>query len=145
MKVITHVVFDVDGLLLDTESIYTAATTELLSSYGKTFDYSVKRKAMGRKPLDACAVIVKELNLPIDASTWHDQFYSKLTEQRWNSAQKMPGSQRLIKHLFKQKIPMALATGCCKAQLLQKMKNHEDIWTCFQHFVASGDDPEVCI
>ena len=40
---VTHVIFDFDGLLVDTETAYTKANSELLKKYGKEFTMDLKR------------------------------------------------------------------------------------------------------
>lgn len=40
---VTHVIFDFDGLLVDTESAYTEANMELLRKYGHVFTMDLKR------------------------------------------------------------------------------------------------------
>ena len=37
------IIYDMDGLLLDTEDIYTEVTEEIVSEYGKIFDWSLKK------------------------------------------------------------------------------------------------------
>jgi len=36
---ITHAIFDLDGVLLDTERFYTEATQAVVGRFGKTFDW----------------------------------------------------------------------------------------------------------
>lgn len=46
---ITHIIFDLDGLLLDSETIYTEVNAELMKSYGKEYTMELKMKTMGMK------------------------------------------------------------------------------------------------
>ena len=46
---IRMILFDMDGLLLDTERLYTVATQKVLDPFGKTFTYEIKSKLMGLK------------------------------------------------------------------------------------------------
>lgn len=55
---ITHVIFDMDGTLLDTEPVYTIATQEILAKYGKKFEWSLKSKMMGQRAIDAARILV---------------------------------------------------------------------------------------
>ena len=64
---ITHVIYDLDGLLLDTERLYTEATRDIARRYGKTFDWSLKSRMMGRHELEAAQLLVETLELPITA------------------------------------------------------------------------------
>lgn len=46
---ITHIIFDFDGVLVDTEGLYTIANSQCLESYGKVFTNEMKIAQMGRK------------------------------------------------------------------------------------------------
>ena len=39
---INAILYDMDGLLLDTENFYTDVTQQIVSRYGKNFDWSIK-------------------------------------------------------------------------------------------------------
>lgn len=63
---ITHVLFDVDGLLLDTEAAYSAAQARVLDDLGvggHRFTPELKRKMMGRPALAAAQTLVDELDI----------------------------------------------------------------------------------
>lgn len=58
LALITHILFDMDGLLLDTEILYTKAQQKLLDPFGIKFDQTVKNMMMGRKALEAVEIMV---------------------------------------------------------------------------------------
>ena len=65
-------------------------TQDILEPYGKTFDWSVKSKMMGRGNLEAAKVLVEDLQLPIAAEEFVKISNEKLFEQ-FPSARLLPG------------------------------------------------------
>ncbi|KAL6439050.1 hypothetical protein ACFW04_003802 [Cataglyphis niger] len=62
---ITHCLFDMDGLLLDTEYLYTKAFNRTINCYGKEFTWEHKAHVMGFKSNDIADYIIEELDLPL--------------------------------------------------------------------------------
>jgi pseudouridine-5'-monophosphatase len=56
---VTHCIFDLDGLLLDTESIYTECLQELCAPYGKNFSMGTKLEMMGKSSLEAGQILIR--------------------------------------------------------------------------------------
>ena len=59
LATITHILFDMDGLLLDTEVLYTIAQNKILEPFGIKFSAEVKSMMMGRKALEAAEIMVR--------------------------------------------------------------------------------------
>ncbi|XP_014679726.1 PREDICTED: (DL)-glycerol-3-phosphatase 1-like [Priapulus caudatus] len=89
---ITHVIFDLDGLLLNTEDIYSEVANELIRRYHpeKTFSWNVKVKMMGRGPNDAIQILLAEMGLPLTIAEYAAES-SKMYEKRFSKAKPLPG------------------------------------------------------
>lgn len=143
-EAVTHVIFDFDGLLMDTESCYSKATNMIAQSYGKTFNDEHKMQVIGLAPKVCSQRILEILQLPLNL----DQFMSHVDEKVVEilpEVDLMPGSERLVRHLKKHEIPMAIATSSPYSKFVDKTTRHQELFHSgkfFSHFVL-GDDPHV--
>ncbi|KAH7908741.1 HAD-like protein [Hygrophoropsis aurantiaca] len=161
--IIEYVLFDMDGLLLATESVYTEVTNEILAPYGKTMTPSIKAGLMGKLEKDSVQHLFVSLS-PSNQSRQFDKLrlespnpgvpdltadgYLKAREpkqdERWPTVQLMPGARRLLTHLKQQGIPIALATASSRRNFGLKTKNHTVIRDVFgegeQERVVCADD-----
>jgi hypothetical protein len=67
---IRYILFDCDGLILDTERVYSEATQHILDRYGKTFEWSLKAKMMGLRAPEAGKLLVDELKIDLSAEDY---------------------------------------------------------------------------
>uniref|UniRef100_A0A2M3Z4S4 pseudouridine 5'-phosphatase n=1 Tax=Anopheles braziliensis TaxID=58242 RepID=A0A2M3Z4S4_9DIPT len=139
---VTHCIFDMDGLLLDTEILYTQVTQAIAEPYGKTYTWEIKQSIMGLQRDEAAEAIVAALELPLTPEE-----YVKISTERINSVmeqcQLMPGAERLVRHLHQHKIPIALATSSGADSVEVKTKNHRELFELFNHKVMGSSDPDV--
>lgn len=100
---ITHALFDMDGLLLDTEACYSVAQVAVLEALGvdgARFTPQLKAKMMGRRALEAAAVLVQDLGLEGVVSP--QGFVSRREAELaalFPTAALMPGAARVVAHL----------------------------------------------
>ncbi|CAN1167354.1 (DL)-glycerol-3-phosphatase 2 [Linum perenne] len=140
---ITHVIFDMDGLLLDTEKFYTEVQEIILARYNKTFDWDLKAKMMGKKAIEAARVFVEETGISDSLSA--EEFLVEreaMLQKMFPTSELMPGASRLVKHLHSKGIPICVATGSQKSHFELKTQRHGELFSLMHH-VVRGDDPEV--
>ena len=130
-----------DGLLLDTEGIYTEVTQQIVGEYGKVFDWSVKEKIIGRRSIQAAEIIVESLDLPISPQDYLDSRKDVLLEKFKDTAA-LPGAKEMTTHFFKLGIPQALATSSSSPMFEAKFEKHKKWFSQFAQIVR-GDDPEL--
>ncbi|XP_059636276.1 (DL)-glycerol-3-phosphatase 2 [Cornus florida] len=140
---ITHVIFDMDGLLLDTEKFYTEVQETILARYNKTFDWALKAKMMGKKAIEAARVFVEETGIS-DSLTAEDFLVERedMLRNMFPTSELMPGASRLIRHLHANGISICVATGSHRRHFELKTKRHGELFSLMHHVVL-GDDPEV--
>jgi len=130
-----------DGLLLDTEGIYTEVTQQIVGEYGKVFDWSVKEKIIGRRAVQAAEIIVESLDLPITPQDYLDSRKNVLLEKFKDTAP-LPGAKEITTHFFDLGIPQALATSSSSPMFEAKFEKHKKWFSQFTQIVR-GDDPEL--
>ncbi|XWS70943.1 hypothetical protein CRYUN_Cryun03dG0094100 [Craigia yunnanensis] len=140
---ITHVIFDMDGLLLDTEKFYTEVQEIILSRFNKTFDWSLKAKMMGKKAIEAARVFVEETGISDSLSA--EDFLAEreaMLQSLFPTSELMPGASHLIEHFHAKGVPFCLATGSHRRHFELKTQRHGELFKLMHHIVL-GDDPEV--
>jgi len=140
---VTHVIFDMDGLLLDTESHYSRANDIVCKRYGCEFTWEVKQLQMGRRSQDAARVLVEHLKLPLSVDDYIIETRNILYEL-FPSAQLLPGAERLVRHLHAHNVPLSICTGSHEAAYELKTGSHKNLFEIFGNRVLwTADDPEV--
>lgn len=135
----THVVFDMDGVLLDTERLYTEATQQIVGRWGRTFDWSVKANMIGRPAQDSARYLVETLELPIGPDDYLRE-REALFETLMPTAAARAGARRLVAALARAGITQAVATSSARRLFDLKTTRHRD-WFAGFAVVVCGDDP----
>lgn len=141
-KKVTHVIFDLDGTLVDTETIYTTTTQQICQKYGKTFTWEIKQNQMGLPGKEAAEYLIKALNLPITVEEYMAQA-TALQQILMPECKVLPGVEKLLYHLHEQGIPIAVATSSGAESVKVKTTHHKKLMSLFHHIVCASSDPEV--
>jgi len=141
-----------DGLLIDSEDLYTIVTNEVLRAYDKPdLPWSIKAQMQGRPGPQAGAIFHKWAQLPIT----HAEFMEKqgaLQRKYFTATKPLPGAVELVETLAKTgtggesqgKVHIALATSSHKGNFGLKT---DHLARLFDLFPAGqkvlGDDPRI--
>lgn len=136
--------FDMDGLLIDSEDIYTICTNTTLREYGKPdLPWSIKAQLQGRPGPAAGAIFQKWAQLPID----YPEFLRKqaaIQRELFPNTKPLPGVPELLSTLDEAGTHLALATSSHSGNFKLKSGHLSDL---FSHFPLQqrvlGDDPRI--
>ncbi|CAN9112657.1 unnamed protein product [Alternaria alternata] len=137
--------FDMDGLLIDSEDLYSIVTNTILERYGRPpLPWSIKAQLQGRPGPQAGKIFHEWAQLPIS----HEQFLKEQKELQTNLFEKckpLPGVVDLLAGLKSRGVHMALATSSQKAMFEIKTARMKDLFdgNFKKEHQVLGDDPRI--
>ncbi|MDA0713405.1 MAG: HAD hydrolase-like protein, partial [bacterium] len=142
LRNISHIIYDLDGLLLDTEVIYAKAAAKVCALYGCEYDVTLKPKLIGRPAKESASDFVKWTNLPISPKTFlaeRQTFLQDLLSQ----GSLMPGVLEITQKFLQLNIPQAIATNSTRKLFNLKTKNHREWFDGIFVTAVKSDDAGV--
>ncbi|KAL8931042.1 MAG: hypothetical protein Q9208_000144 [Pyrenodesmia sp. 3 TL-2023] len=136
--------FDMDGLLLDTEDIYTLCNNVILRECNRPdLPWNIKAQLQGRPGPEAGEIFHAWAQLPIPRAEYIRK-NTELQRKHFPSAQPLPGVPELLKTLTDKGVQLALATSSHTANFKLKTSHLQKL---FKHFPEEqrvlGDDPRI--
>ncbi|KAL1505534.1 hypothetical protein ABEB36_005078 [Hypothenemus hampei] len=141
-KPVTHVIFDMDGLILDSESGYKRILNSIALQHGKKYIPEVEKRILGTTETDTAEIFLTELEIPLSTKEFLDIYHKQVAIELQHPAL-MPGIEKLVTHLAKHNVPIAVATSSSKEGFTVKSKNHQHLFKLFHHIVCGSTDPDV--
>ncbi len=108
---IKAVIFDLDGVLVDTEAFSGQAGEKVLKEHGIELTPEERRKAFGRPDLDSYSKYIKSRGLDLNPEKLveeKDRIYSELIKGK---VMPLPGAREILEHLKERGIPFAIASS----------------------------------
>lgn len=111
MSRIHAVVFDLDGLLVDSEPLQAWAWHEYVRRFGTEMTPAVLHRMLGLRAVDAVQIAVELLGLPVDPATALAERDALFLAAVPGAIHPRPGAVELLAVLRERRVPVALATS----------------------------------
>src|SRR4051794_5429472 len=145
---IRAVVFDLDGLMFDTEALFFRVSTEMLRERGKESTPEIMRQMIGRRSVDAGHVLktMTGLDEPVEVllADVRQRFYDEMD----TAVHPTPGLFVLLDRLHHKSLPLAVATSS-RLSYAQRLLTRHGLRDRFSFLLTAEDvargkpDPEI--
>ncbi len=135
---IQAVVFDMDGLMLNTEDVFDVAGRRLLERRGLEMTDVIRHSMLGRRPLDAFNALISHTGItdPIE-DLMHEtrELFEEIAE---HSLATMPGLHEVLELAEAKNLPRAVATSSPRAYMTPLLERFELLHRF--HFTLTAED-----
>jgi HAD superfamily hydrolase (TIGR01509 family) len=104
-------IFDMDGLLVDSEGLAAEAMDRLLTEYRLERNPEVHGKLLGRRLVEALAIVREGYGMDVEVEILIARYSDLRTEALRGSVKAMPGAAEIIARARLAGLPVALATS----------------------------------
>ena len=136
--------FDLDGLLLDTEPCHGEAWRQAVLPFGLSLGDSQLLQLRGRRRVDCVAQVqcwLGEVGHPAPSAEALLRLQQPIAKRLLPYAPAMPGARWLVEHCLELEVPVAMVTSSSKASMDLKVASHGWLKRVPLHIL--GDDPAL--
>jgi HAD superfamily hydrolase (TIGR01509 family) len=116
-KTIDAAIFDLDGLLVDSEPLAAMAMARFLESFGLQVDPAIQGQLLGRRLVEAIAIARDGYTLPGTVEELADRYGQLRMEALRGAVRPMPGARESVEQLRALDLRVGLATSGMRAHV----------------------------
>lgn len=135
---IKAVVFDLDGLMFNTEDIFNEVGRVVLARRGKVMERELLQQMMGRRAPEALQIMIDFHSLPDTVPGLIDETRTLFTELAVDRLAPMPGLYELLEHIETRGLVKGVATSSGRLYL-EEILNRFDLLSRFHLTLAAED------
>jgi beta-phosphoglucomutase-like phosphatase (HAD superfamily) len=136
---IEAVIWDMDGVLVDSEEYWWQSRVAFAQALGKTWTMDDQRAAMGRNTIEWAHVMQERLGLDMAADEIIEQVRGGVITRIEARLPLLPGALEAV-HIAAEHFPVALASGS-PTQVIEKVMHLTGLDQVFEHMVFGDDIP----
>lgn len=144
MSDIKALLFDMDGLIIDSEAEYDIVTAELFKSFGITYDRNeLKPKMSGKSAVECMQFLAEHYDISVTGEQLNQLRKEKIEEAYRNKIPFIEGFLEFY-HNLREKfdVPMAIVTGCTK-EYFELIDKRLRLTKLFDSNVFMTDNPKL--
>ncbi len=130
------IVFDCDGVLVDTEALFSKSEVALFAEFGKVFGPEHKQEVLGKSAEQTLHILERLLEMPGQGRELLARLYA-MTERQLHDVVAMPGVLELVKSLHGM-VPMAVASNSSR-RFVQRALSGVGLWDAFDVVIGADD------
>ena len=108
---IKAVIFDFDGLMIESESIAYQVWCEVLGQFGRNFTEEIYHNLIGREPFESIDYLIEVLDLPLTPQELFETYWSERTERVCRDVSPVPGLIDLMQSLTDRGLALGVASN----------------------------------
>jgi HAD superfamily hydrolase (TIGR01509 family) len=136
------IVFDNDGLLLDTEQAWTRAERTLFERHGESFTAEHKRELIGTSRDQSAAKVERMLGLPGQGQQLMDELHDVVMEELTAGVPPRPGALELVRAVRAAGVPVGLASNSSR-EFVERALSVSQLANGQFDVVVTADDVEA--
>ena len=132
------IIFDMDGLLLDTEKLSYQSFISTAAAYNQTFQFDDYRQLIGRNAKTGIEILRCLQPAGIDAAKFKDDWQDVYRQLLDHHIDVKPGAHHLLAYLAKMEVPRAVATSSSGTKA-RAILDRVGLWQFIPH-LTGGDE-----
>ena len=134
------VIFDMDGLMLESEQLWSEVDRQVTRTYGRTYDPALKTRFMGCEKIESARRFCEAYRIEAAPETVAEERLQLAYRFYRESVTLMPGLTGLVSDIADWGTPMAVATSA-DGVILSIVREKFQIFSAFQALVCADEVP----